>query len=115
MSAFIKSFTVLATLAAAPPAFAQTPAAQDAAPSVVVSYADLDIGTPAGMQTLQNRLHGAASHLCERQGRRTLDTQAAERACLSTALASSRIGVDQALNQQATRLAMRPAVKLSAR
>jgi UrcA family protein len=114
MLTLIKSFTVLTALATAAPAVAG-PAHEDASPTAVVSYADLDIGAPAGLATLQHRIDGAAHRLCVGHGRTTLQIQAAERRCLSAAMASGRFGVDQALAQRASRLASRAQMQVSAR
>jgi UrcA family protein len=115
MLTLIKSFSVLAALAAAAPAVADPAAHEDAPPTAVVSYADLDIGTSAGLAALQRRIDGAANRLGDGHGRTTLQTQAVERRCLSAALASGRIGVEQALAHRASRLASRAEMRVSAR
>jgi UrcA family protein len=115
MLTLIKSFTVLAALAAAAPAVAGAAARDDAPPTAVVSYADLDIGTSAGLAALQRRIDGAATRLCVGHGRTTLQIQAAESRCLSAALASGRVGVEQALAQRASRLASGAQMQVSSR
>ncbi|MGZ9099563.1 MAG: UrcA family protein [Brevundimonas sp.] len=63
-----KGFAVAAAfglISLAPPAMAQAPAANSTEPrSTRVSYADLDVGSEAGMRTLTTRISSAARRVC---------------------------------------------------
>ena len=110
-----KSLAAVAVLAAAGNAFAQPPAVETDALTKVVSYADLDIGSPAGLRTLKGRTHRAASTLCIQQGRKSLQTELAERRCISTAMSSAQTGIDQALAERSVHLASRSKSPLDGR
>jgi UrcA family protein len=104
------AFTILAT---AGNAVAQPPAGEIDAPTTVVSFADLDIGSPAGLRTLNGRIHAAASRLCIQPARRSLQAEMVERRCMSAAMSSGQAGVDQALAERSVRLASRSKTPLS--
>jgi UrcA family protein len=60
-----------------------------AAPSVTVRYADLDLNTPKGVETLYERLRAAAQEVCGRREARAVFYVAAARACYDEALATA--------------------------
>ncbi len=64
---------------------AATPA--DEAPSVVVAYGDLDLGTENGVQALYNRIAAAASRVCPPQDGRDLKRFFAFKSCREAAIA----------------------------
>lgn len=115
MLTLTKATLVLAILAAGGNAAAQ-PAADNALPTTVVAFADLDIGSPAGLRALQGRVHAAALRLCvHEQGRKALELLMAERRCMSAALNSAQAGVDRAVAQRTEETAERYASGLTAR
>jgi UrcA family protein len=84
------------TLAAATPLRAE-------APSVKVAYGDLNLGTQAGVDALDSRIHHAARKVCaDNSGDRMAVAQ-----CRSTALKSARSQVAVAVKAEGTRLALR--------
>jgi UrcA family protein len=115
MMTLTKATLALALLASAGGAVAQ-PQADDTAPVIVVSYRDLDIGSPAGLHTLQMRVQSAASRLCVHQeGRQPLALQMAERRCMSAAMSSAQVGIDQAIAQHSAQMAIRAENELAGR
>lgn len=75
------------TFIAAPAAFAQEEGPLKAA----VSYADLDLGTPAGRATLERRVERAVDRVCPaRPLPAELDKHAAYAACHKSALTGAR-------------------------
>ena len=61
----MRKIIISSAIAAASLAVIATPAsAQDQPPTEVVSFADLDIGTDQGMETLQNRVRLAVRKVC---------------------------------------------------
>jgi len=107
------SLAALAILAAAGTAAAQPPVADPDVPTTVVSFADLDIGSAAGVRTLNARVYRAASKLCMQGGSKSLELQLAERRCMSTALASAKSGIEKARAEHFAR--MRANTELAAR
>ena len=65
--------------------------ADDAAPSMKVSYSDLDLTTAQGSSTLHARLAAAARQVCSanRMDTRDVEAYAAERSCETLALANA--------------------------
>jgi UrcA family protein len=102
-----KSLMAFAILAAAGNAAAQPPAAETDALTTAVSFADLDIGTPAGLRALNGRIDRAASTLCVQGGRKSLQSELAERRCMSAAMSSGQAGIEQALAERSVHLASR--------
>lgn len=66
-------------------------ATPDAAPSVKVSYGDLDLGSAQGAQTLHARITAAARQVCAPDGFdiRNLQLFTVERSCMSEAVANA--------------------------
>ena len=61
----------------------------DAAPTVTVRYADLNLGTDAGSAALYARLVSAARKVCAASDIRDLGAMAAARACEQQAIANA--------------------------
>jgi UrcA family protein len=59
------------------------------APSRTVHYADLNLGTEAGVATLYNRIRNAAQLVCGNVDARRLDEAVAARACMDHAVFAS--------------------------
>jgi UrcA family protein len=114
MLTFTKAIAAFAVLTAAGNAAAQAAVDTDA-PTIVVSFADLDIGSPAGLRALEGRLHAAASRLCVQHDHRPLQAQFAERRCLTMAMSSGQSGIDQSLAQRAAPVAERSKIVRPAR
>jgi UrcA family protein len=110
-----KSLVAFTILAAAGNAAAQAPAAETVAPTAVVSFADLDIGSPAGLRALNGRIYRAASTLCIQQGTRSLQTELAGRRCMSAAMSGAQAGIDQVLAERSVHLASRSKTQHSGR
>lgn len=83
----------LSSLAAIPAAAQET--------QFVVSYADLDLNTTAGVQALDQRLEAGVKAVCERPDIRNLRSMAAYEQCKDAAMNSAH----QQLAQQGARLA----------
>ena len=115
MPMLTKSLAAFTILAAAGSAAAQPPTAETAAPTAVVKFADLDIGSPAGLRALNGRIYRAASTLCVQQGERSLQSELAGRRCMSVAMSSGQSGVDQALAERSVHMASQAKTELSGR
>jgi UrcA family protein len=113
MRTLTKIIAVLAMFAAG--GAAAQPAYDAAAPAAVVSLADLDLGSPAGLRAVQGRVSAAAARLCVQQGRVSLERQLAQRRCLAAAMTSAKATLDRALAQRALQIALRSKAGASAR
>jgi UrcA family protein len=112
-----KSIAALAALIATP-AFGQGESpivVEGGAPTAVVSYADLDLGSNSGLVTLNGRISRAASRLCTESGRTDLATQLNETRCFRTAVASAGPQIDRAVANQARQFASSGTIKVAAR
>ena len=69
-------------------------AADDALPSRRVSYADLDISTPAGAKVLYGRIVTAARQVCAVSGYKDLGTMQRVNGCVDHAINKAVKGVD---------------------
>jgi UrcA family protein len=67
------------------------------APSIQISYADLNLLSEAGRMTLEGRVRGAAKKLCPEYGVVSLKEAAATRACFEEAVASASPQIELAL------------------
>jgi UrcA family protein len=67
------------------------------APSVIVHYADLDLATPQGAQTLYRRIAAAARKVCPNTDQRDLAAVAQNRNCREQAIAGAVRDVDRPL------------------
>ena len=65
------------------------------APSVLVSYSDLNLQTPAGAQSLHRRLEAAARSVCPDEYSRDLRAAATGRECIAQAVARAVAAVAQ--------------------
>jgi UrcA family protein len=65
-------------------------------PTRTVRYADLNIGTPAGVAALHNRIRNAAEQVCGDTSSRQLAEAAAAKACVARAVAASEQSVYKA-------------------
>jgi UrcA family protein len=82
----LRTFAVLlfACAAAAGPAAADAP--ENDVMHAFVSYADLDLGQPAGLATLRGRIHAAAQQVCgESPDARELERYRLWRTCVADA------------------------------
>ena len=75
-----------------------------AAPTVRVSYADLNLATPAGVARLHSRLRAAATSLCGEADFRDLTRVTLENACVARTLAGALEQVDGASAVRVARL-----------
>lgn len=71
------------------------------APVQTVSYKDLNLKTEAGVQVLNNRIHGAANQVCGNVDGRDLVVARAHEACVDRAVADAVATVN---NQILTRI-----------
>jgi UrcA family protein len=93
------SFAIVATMitvAAATPLRAEAPSAR-------VAYADLDLGTQAGVDMLNSRIQRAASHVCSDNS----GNHIAEANCRSKAVASAQSQVASVTRTDGIQLAAR--------
>lgn len=84
----------LVAITAPPPALAGQTAEVPA--SVAISYADLDLGSEAGRQTLAARVEGAARLVCRPDTIGSLKERADRRACYRIAVGQSQAQLDRA-------------------
>ena len=70
--------------------------------SVAVSYADLDLGSPAGRQTLDERVAGAVRELCGPSWLLSMNETVQRRHCVREAFASARPQVALAVARRGT-------------
>lgn len=94
-----KPVTLVAIVAAAllTPAVAS---AQISGPSMAVSYADLDIGSSAGLAALNRRIRTAARQLCEPNLSVSMLERTQRRNCYRAAIASTQGQVELAVAQR---------------
>lgn len=114
MPTLTRAIAAVAILAAAGTAAAQ-PSDRTDAPSIAVSFADLDLGSHAGLRTLEGRVHAAASRLCVQAGRKSLERQLAERRCMSAAMSSGQAGIDRAVAQRTAQTPLQSKAQVAAR
>jgi UrcA family protein len=103
--------SIIFSLAAAAAALLPSPAAAapilvEAAPSVKVHFADLNIAAPAGRQTLDRRIARAARQVCGDGSDSNPEMAEAERSCIKTAVSSANLQVEDVLAKR-TQLAAR--------
>jgi UrcA family protein len=70
------------------------------APSVRVSYADLNLASHQGMARLQNRVRAAASDLCLESGKNPLAFEMKRKTCFRTAVDSGFAQIDRLVADQ---------------
>lgn len=99
-----------ATCAAFSSAFAAVPAGDDVeVRRYAVRYADLDLATTAGRQTLDRRISAAVERVCGSAEMRDLAAMAAVRQCRHAALKGAQPQLAQIMGRQPMALAMRGA------
>jgi UrcA family protein len=101
LAAFVLSASAVALAADACPdkaaaASTVTSRAQHSANSIKVSYRDLDLATPAGSRTLEERITRAARKVCAADDIRNLEEVAAGNACQRTAVSNALADVHSA-------------------
>jgi UrcA family protein len=84
-------------------------------PATRVSYADLDLTSPAGRSTLDRRVSHAAAGLCLDNMRVPLEQFALQRQCYSSAMSKARIDIQQAVARASAHLALLGAIVVAAR
>ncbi|HVU29281.1 MAG TPA: UrcA family protein [Sphingomicrobium sp.] len=104
-------------LAIASPVFAQNEPVviEGSLPVAVVSYADLNISSPAGRHALEGRVTRAASALCLESYRQSLGESAAGQRCFSVAMGKARLDIDLAVARAGNQLASERTIKVAAR
>ena len=80
-------------------AFARAPDAFGA-PRIEVSYADLNLRSPAGAEVMLNRIRWAAARVCERPDIREVNFMAIYRACESAAVRNAVAELNAAMVSQ---------------
>ena len=107
----------VAGLALAAPALAQNEPVviEGGLPVATVSFADLNISSPAGRHALEGRVTRAASGLCLESYRQSLSEFAAEHRCFTLAMAKARVDIDLAVARASTQLAAERTIKVAAR
>lgn len=96
LAAVALSAGLVCQLGAAGPAFAQAPEA------IAISYADLNLASRAGRDTLDSRIANAASQLCGQFQPVELGWAAAVRACQDATIASAQPQRDAAVGLRGT-------------
>ena len=109
-----KSLVAFAVLATAGTAAAQPPVAETESRTTVVSFADLNLASPAGLHALNGRIQRAAAKLCIRDGRKPLQAELYERRCMTAAMANAQTGIEHARANRSVRQASRAGIQLSA-
>jgi len=99
-----RTATLIAALAATA-ALAMPAQAQDVATRSEVHYADLNLASATGAQTLKERVARAARRVCFNDGEMSLAERAQSRACFTQAIARAMPQVELALANAGTRLA----------
>ena len=89
-----------AILTAGPAIGQQNPVVvQQNLPTAIISYADLDLTSPAGIAALNGRVRRAAEGLCANTGVVSLRERMDERSCVSFALGQAQGQIDTAIAQ----------------
>src|SRR5690242_19206851 len=84
-------------------------------PTARVSYADLDLTSAAGRQTLDRRVTHAAAGLCLEDMRVPLEQFALQRQCYWTAMSKARIDMQNAFARASAHLALLGTIAVAAR
>ena len=86
--------TLLLGISVETPGFTQPIIIENAGPpTAIVSFADLNMQSNAGRETLDRRIRRAADMLCHEPGKTDLDRLADQRDCYRTAMDSARLQV----------------------
>jgi UrcA family protein len=86
----MKTVSALAAVVAASAFVLPTVSQAEESNSVLVSYADLNLGSDVGQQVLQRRITGAARTVCVIEDSRQLALRSATNACRSDAIAGAQ-------------------------
>jgi UrcA family protein len=89
--------SLIPVFAAAILAGSAAPALAEAAPSVVVSYSDLNLATPEGRQALESRIAVAVDTVCARPHRSSVQQGEAWAKCRELAAADARSQASQVI------------------
>jgi UrcA family protein len=84
-------------------------------PTAVVSYADLNLASPAGRFVLERRASHAASNLCIENNPLPIEQVVAQRLCYSAAMSRARIDIERAVLRAEGQLALEGSIKVAAR
>lgn len=97
-------------------ASAQTPTAlENDPPAKIASYADLNLSSADGRRVLQGRIVRAASGLCNKIGRKSLDEKIGERRCMLLALSGAGRKFERAVANATHQPAANTAITLALR
>ncbi len=84
--------------------------------STRVIFADLDLTTAAGVDTLNRRVQGAAKRLCLWRSSESLDAARRARRCVEEALSGAEVKIAQAVDRSSLRrYAAKNSIRLSAK
>lgn len=84
--------------------------------STRVVYADLDLTTAAGVDTLNRRVRSAAKRLCDWNGSHSAETMRRSRRCVDEALSGAEVKIAQAVDRSSLRrYAANNSIRLSAK
>jgi UrcA family protein len=93
----------LLVLTTASPAIAQPPiVVEGSAPTARVSYSDLNLASPSGIERLQSRVRRTAESLCVEGAKTDLVRASAEHKCFTAAVASAQGQIDAAVRSSPT-------------
>ena len=98
-------YNLLIAIAAAATFSPSSALAQADAPTVRVSYADLNLSTPAGRERFERRLAAAVQRVCPFVYARDLAAQQAARSCIAETHADLKQAVASLLKRQGVALA----------
>jgi len=110
------SLLALAMVFGATSAMAQDPiVVESALPTAIVSYADLDITSAAGLRTLNRRVEQAAASICVEPGIWPLAVAMDQRHCKSVALSQARADIVRVVKARIAGLDHSSSVRVAAR
>ena len=84
-------------------------------PTARVSYADLDLRSPAGRLTLDRRVSHAAGDICLDKRRQSLAELTAQRECYSAAMSKARVDIQGAVLRATNQLASQGSILVAAK
>jgi UrcA family protein len=85
------------------------------APTMTVSYADLNITAAAGRQALEGRVSRAASALCLENHRASIGELQGQNQCFSQALSRARADIDLAVSRARMQIASSGTILIAAK
>lgn len=95
----MRKFVIVPALAALSLAAFATPASAETQ-SVSVTYADLDLDSPAGMAALESRIEAAAKKICGRTEVRNVHDGADQQRCVQQTQASVSVEIARLTGRQ---------------